>query len=179
MNNIIIYLLPKIYFLTLQKNNNKYIYIYNNNLFFFINITNYSFFFKKILNILELKNNYKNISNINISNYLNDFLFSWDYIFNKKIIFSGKGFKIRKKKNYLFLFFNRSHASLLICNNIIIKKIQKNKILFFYKNWIKYSNTFKNIIQIRPANIYTKRGLRFSRQIILKRKGKGGVQTQQ
>ena len=55
----------------------------------------------------------------------------------------------------------------------------KNKILFFYKNYLKYTNTFNNIIKIRPANIYTKRGLRLSRQIILKRKGKGGVQTQQ
>ena len=107
MKKLIIYLLPNINFITLKKNNKNYIYIYNNNFFFFFNINQYNYYFKKILNILELKNEYKNNSK-NISSYLNNFLFSWNYIFSKKIIFSGKGFKIRKKKNYLFLFFNRS-----------------------------------------------------------------------
>jgi len=178
MSKIIIYLLPNMHFLTLKKNSSNYIYIYNNIYFIFFNANKYKFYFKKILNIIEINTNIKKNAQ-QLSKYLNNFLFSWNYIFSKKIIFSGKGFKIRKKKNFLFLFFNRSHASLLICNNMIIKKIQKNKILFFFKNNMLYNNILKNIVSIRPANIYTKRGLRLSRQTIWKRKGKGGVQAQQ
>jgi hypothetical protein len=175
-NSLTIYLLPNMHFLIIKSNSQQFIYIYNNFFFFFICINNYKYYFNKILNILELNSICLNNS-LHISKYLNNFLFSWDHIFTKKIIFSGKGFKIRKKQNFIFLFFNRAHASLLICNSLIAKKIHKHKMLFFFKNEIIYKNTLKFLIDIRPANIFTKRGLRFSRQMMWKRKGKGGMHT--
>ena len=88
-----------------------------------------------------------------------------------KIKFSGKGYKIKKNsKQSLILLFNRSHTTILWWKNTFIKKIKK------YKLYIKYNNTNKTIIQtllcIRPINIFTKKGLRTSRQILFKKKGK-------
>lgn len=178
MKNIHIYLLPTINFLTLVKNNKNYLYIYTNNWFIYYNINNFFINFKKSINLIELSNKLPITNSREISNILNNFIFSWELIFFKKITFTGKGFKIKKKQKIVYFFFNKSHLSLLICNKIIVKKINKQKILFFYRNNQLYNNILNKIVNIRFANIYTKRGLRFSRQLILKRKGKGGVQPQ-
>lgn len=178
MNKISIYLLPLINFIILTKNKNKFIYIYSNKLFLCLNINNYTIIYKNSINLIELISTYPFKEYKKINNFLNHFLFSWTTFFYKKIMFTGKGFKIKKKKKIVFFFFNKSHVSLVICNTAIIKKINKNKLLFFYKNTNFYNTLLTKILQIRYANIYTKRGLRFSRQIILKRKGKGGVQPQ-
>lgn len=178
MNKIAIYLLPRINFLCLKKNANVYIYIYSSNWFIKANVNNYETVYKKSLNILELSTKQPFYKNKAITTILNNFIFSWETFFFKKVSFTGKGFKIKKKQKIVFFFFNKSHISLLICNSAIIKKINKQKILFFYKNYDLYEKILNKILKIRYANIYTKRGLRFSRQLILKRKGKGGVQPQ-
>lgn len=178
MNKIAIYLLPKINFMCLKKNNTKHIYIYSNQWFIQTNINNYEVTYKKSLHILELSTKQPFYKSKAISTLLNNLLFSWETFFFKKISFTGKGFKIKKKQKIIFFFFNKSHISLLICNSAVIKKINKQKILFFFKNYSLYEKILSKILKIRYANIYTKRGLRFSRQLILKRKGKGGVQPQ-
>lgn len=177
MNKINIYLTNTTKFLVLSKKNINFLFIYSNKLFLSNKIENYIITYRKSLNILELTP--KTPLNIkNITNFLNNFIFSWDFFFHKKITFTGKGFKLKKKQKILFFFFNKSHISLIICNSAILKKLKQNKILFFYKNIKFYNQIFNKILKIRYANIYTKRGLRFSRQLILKRKGKGGVQPQ-
>ncbi len=178
MNKISIYLLPTLNFLTIKKNNNDYIYLYSQKWFLFKNITNYKIAYKKSINIIELVTKQPFYEFKKISSIINTFIFSWESFFFKKITFTGKGFKIKKKQKIIYFFFNKSHISLIICNSAIIKKIHKNKIIFFYKNIKLYDTILNKILKIRYANIYTKRGLRFSRQLILKRKGKGGVQPQ-
>jgi hypothetical protein len=53
---------------------------------------------------------------------------------------------------------------------MFLKKLKK------YKMYIKYNQTqqkiINTIINIRPINIFTKKGLRKSRQILFKKKGK-------
>lgn len=155
--------------LILKKKNLNNLYFYSKTTFFLINLNNFNIKFNKFLNILSL---YK-INNVktNIIKDLNKFLFSWETFFFKKIIFLGKSFKLKKKQN-IFFFFNYSHTVFLIIKNNFLKKIQKNKILFFYKNYLILNNFLKKITNIKQNNIYTKRGLRLSRQLILKRKGK-------
>jgi len=178
MNIITLYLYPKLNFIILKKNTNINIYIYNIYYFFSFSIYNFNLNLKKSLNIVELQNKIPYYNQTKLNHILNNFLFSWNSFFYKKISFSGRGFKKKKKKNCIFLFFNKSHVSLYICNNAILKKLNRNKLLIFYKNWNIYQNNITNILRIRYVNIYTKRGLRLSRQIILKKKGKGGTQTQ-
>ena len=120
-----------------------------------------------LMNSTFLKLKVNNLQNKKLNWFLKQF-----YIcaFNK-IKFSGKGYKIKKNsKQSLILLFNRSHITIIWWKNIILKKLKK------YKIYIKYN--YKNlpmvqtILNTRPVNIFTKKGLRNSRQILKKKKGK-------
>ena len=169
---ITIFLPNNINFLVLNKKNTNNLYIYNKNIFFLININNFQISFNKYLNIIKIKKINEIILNKNINNILNKFIFTWDNFLFKKILFICKSFKLKKKKQNLYFFFNHSHQIFLITLNNYLKKIQKNKILIFYKNFNTLNNFLKRITLIKPNSVYTKRGLRFARQLILKRKGK-------
>lgn len=145
-----------------KKKKNYYLYIYNDNFFCIFKTTKII----KIINTFFLK-----LEDTTTVNKMNKFIKQF-YLCNfTKIKFSGKGYKIKKNsKQSLILLFNRSHTTILWWKNTFIKKIKK------YKLYIKYNNTNKTIIQtllcIRPINIFTKKGLRTSRQILFKKKGK-------
>ena len=53
-----------------------------------------------------------------------------------------------------------------------VKRLGKYKYIFKNKNITKMNLFLNKICQIKPINIYTKRGIRKGRQIIFKRKGK-------
>jgi hypothetical protein len=178
MYNINIYLIPNKKFIILNNKHYTYLYIYNNNNYLCVLLYKTKLIIIKSLNIIKLHLLFPNKNTQLISSILNNFLLNWNIIFYQKITFNGKGFKIKKKKNIIFFFFNKSHISILINYSTIIKKIQRNKLIFFYKNY-NYFNTqfFNKLLNIKYINIYTKRGLRLNRQIVLKKKGKGGTQT--
>ena len=105
-------------FLFLKKNLYKYILIFNKdkNIYikYKININSNIYFIKNINCIfIEIKSFNNQINIINIFNlFLNKQIKSIYFYFNQKIIFFGKGFKIKKlKKNVFNLFFNRSHIN--------------------------------------------------------------------
>ena len=100
---------------------------------------------------------------------MNNFLFTWDNFFFSKIYFLGKGFKLKKINKNIYFNFNYSHIKLLINQDIIIKKIQKTKLILFSKNLHKLNNLCRYILDIKKINVYTKRGLRKSKQIIRKK----------
>jgi len=151
--------------------NNNYIYVYNKNIFLLIKLNNLNFYFNPLLNLLQITI-FKSFYNIKNKNIINNFLFLWDnYVFNK-IYFEGKGFKIKKVSNNTYFNFNHSHLKLFINQKSILKKIQKNKILFFCKNF-NYLKKIKNsITNIKKISFYTKRGIRNSKQIIYLKKNK-------
>jgi ribosomal protein L6P/L9E len=57
---------------------------------------------------------------------------------------------------------------------IQIKKSGKYKFILKGLNQYNLKNTALNITKIKPINVYTLRGLRISRQLVFKRKGKKG-----
>ncbi len=145
-----------------------YIYIYNKNYCCLLKIN-----FKNKITI-----NFKNKITINFKNKIGEglnlikfFLLQFDKCDLVKIKFTGKGYKIKKNsQESLILLFNKSHPTIIWWKNIFIKKLKKYKILIKYNQInIKVKNT---IINVRPINIFTKRGLRMSRQLLLKKKGK-------
>ena len=144
------------------KKNSLHMYIYNTqyNCFILINKKlGYSILNK---NTLEIKSNKaKNV---------NKFLYQFFLCNFTKIKFAGKGYKIKKNNNNnLFLLFNKSHITNIWYKNIVLKKYKK------YKIYIKHIDAFaviQHILNVRPTNIFTKKGLRTSRQIIYKKKGK-------
>ena len=166
----------KFYEYSIFNSKNEYIiYIYTNYYYSVINLNKnneiklkYSqeiFLEKKFL---ENSNNSKKINfNYIFSKYLSQF----NLCCFTKIKFSGKGYKIKKNStNSLVLLFNRSHTTTIWYKNIILKKLKK------YKMYIKYMygdfSIGNTIFNVRPINIFTKKGLRKSRQILLKKKGK-------
>lgn len=160
-----IYLPKNIKFIYL---NNIYIYLYNQNFFLLINFISYNIYFNRFLNILKIIKKKKNEKLYN-KKLLNNFLFTWENFFFSKIYFLGKGFKLKKVNNNIYFNFNYSHIKLLINQNIIIKKIQKTKLVLFSKNLHKLNTLCKDILNIKKINVYTKRGLRKNKQIIRKK----------
>lgn len=172
MKELLIFIPYNINYLVISNKKNDNIYLYNETYYFSIILTKNLLFINKNTNTIKLFdfkfNNINNLANYEIKN----FLFSWDNIYYNKIKFTGKGFKFKKKESNLFLFFNRAHKCFFIGTNIILIRLSKNKVILL-KNNINHLIYDSNIIRsIRSNNIFTKRGLRFSRQIIFKKRGK-------
>lgn len=91
-----------------------------------------------------------------------------------KLKFKGKSFRWYRKKSSLILRFGHSH--LVSWNpapfNIKWRRKGRMKILFFGSNKFDLSFYLSYIIRWRPMNIYHGRGLRFSKQIVIRKSGK-------
>jgi hypothetical protein len=70
--------------------------------------------------------------------------------------------------------FGHSHLNLIFLKNIKLKKITKYKFTLKCSSVNKLNKICKTVCLIKPVNIYTNRGIRISRQVIKKRKGKKG-----
>ena len=66
----------------------------------------------------------------------------------------------------------KSHLTIIKFNKINIKKVGKYKFIIKNLNVIKIKQEIKKITKIKKINFFTLRGLRVSRQIVFKRKGK-------
>jgi len=162
----------------LIKKFNKIILIIFNEKFKFI------LFFKKNNNIKINKNlnfvEYKNIFLKNnyfvINNMFYKFLEKLNKYYFLKIKFKGKGYKIGfyKKIKIINFYFGKSHKSIFAYNNLKIKKLSKYKFMVLKNDFDSLKKIGLKIINIKKINEYTNRGLRLSRQIIIKRKGKKG-----
>lgn len=150
--------------------NNNYILIIYNKKNYIILITLTLIFFKKSNTLLINSNNSISLSFAN--NYLSNFINTWNIFFLKKIKFKGKGYKVVKNKNFLYLIFNHAHLTWFIFFNIICYRLRKQKYIFIYKNFKLLNQIAKNIYNIRPINIFTRRGIRLSKQKIFNKIGK-------
>lgn len=105
---------------------------------------------------------------------VNKFLKTFEFYFFIKIKFKGKGFKIKfnKKLKIIKFFFGRSHITFFKLKRIKLKKITKYKFILKNLNFSKLKTNSMKITKIKPINVYTLRGIRLSKQIIKKRKGK-------
>jgi ribosomal protein L6P/L9E len=117
--------------------------------------------------------NLSSYSNL-LSALVNNILFNFKRLWHIKIKFTGKGFKIKrkKKKKSIKFYFYYSHVNVVILKNSKLKHRKKNRMVI--KTWNKNNigTTLKKILNIKKLNIFTKRGLRCSKQIIFKKTGK-------
>jgi ribosomal protein L6P/L9E len=109
-----------------------------------------------------------------ISKLLNNFLFNFKRLWHVKIKFTGKGFKIKrkKKKKSIKFYFYYSHVNVIMLRCSKLRHRKKNRMII--KTWNKNNIgvTLRKILKIKKLNIFTKRGLRCSKQIIFKKTGK-------
>ena len=177
MHNITQYLAVPIFCsCTILKNKKKFFFFFKNEkIFYWFEIN------KKNANIYKntpgftLKNSHLITQNkiTYLQHVVNNIIKSWDIYFYKKFKFKSKGLKIkRKKKKILKFFFWLSHVNLAIIRNTKIKRIGKQKYIFISSNWIYLKKICQQMQDVRPNDLFTKKGIRFGRQIILKKRGK-------
>lgn len=140
-----------------------YKYITKKKNFFFDKATS-SFCSKSFLSKKVKKlNNIYNISFLNLN-----------YFFFKKFKFTGKGYKIKKvknKKSFQF-FFGYSHKIFLVSGGCQLRKLTKYKLFLITNNKKKLHKISTLLKLVKPVNLFTKRGLRATKQKIFKRPGK-------
>jgi len=128
---------------------------------------------KKIQNILILKILISKPNNNYVCNQqCENLLINWVVTHNIKIKFSGKGYKIIKQSNCFNLSLNTSHPQWFFFFKTISIKIQKQKYLLVNKSIEDLSKVGLSLVKTRMINIYTKRGLRLSKQLVRKKVGK-------
>lgn len=112
LNNIKVSIfLPQHIKVLIINNKNTGLIIYNKKNYIILKIQKVNIY--KLSNTLLINNlcyvNKTNQSNAVIA--LIKYIYLWDLFFIKKIKFKGKGYKIWKNKNMLFLIFNHSHIT--------------------------------------------------------------------
>jgi len=171
--------IPSNYKIIILKNNfnkNIQIFIYNNNWFIKLIFLNLELIqFNKNTNTFKIKTNY---NCINFQNKFYNFLKNINFLKFLKIKFKGKGYKLEffKKKTFngILFHFGSSNIKIIKFNNIIVNKINKYKYILLYNNLKKLKNIGIVNTNIKKINPYTLRGLRLSKSIIFKKKGKKG-----
>ena len=142
-----------------------------------LNLIKCNLLLDKFSNSLVISQKEIYLDNNKISKNIFNFLKSWDIFFFLKVKFKGKGFRIKflKKLKLVKFFFGRSHKTFILFRLVLLKKINKYKFILKGLKKSKLIENAKKIVNIKPINYYTLRGLRKSRQIIFKRKGKKGT----
>jgi hypothetical protein len=90
-----------------------------------------------------------------------------------KLKFKGKGYYIYKNsRNTITPQFGYSHRLYLYAFFINVTFLTKSTLLLFGLNYKQVNFLSQKIYHWRPVNIFTNRGVRFSKQIIYKKSGK-------
>lgn len=90
-----------------------------------------------------------------------------------KLKFKGKGYYIYKNyRNTITPQFGYSHRLYLYSFSVYVKFLNKTTLVCFGLNQNNVNSTSKKLFSWRPINIFTSRGVRFSKQIFYKKSGK-------
>lgn len=152
-----------------------YLYIFNDTYFFLLPIAkkflllNYNY----NLNFINFKFIFLNNFYSLFLNFYKNIFFSFSKLFFIKIKFKGKGYYIYKNnRNTIALQFGYSHLYYLYSFFITVKFLTKTNILMFGINKNDIISSANSLYRVKPINIFTGKGIRFSRQIIYRKTGK-------
>ncbi len=169
-------------FTFLQKKINKLhlnkeflIFLYSSFYYFIlpVNSTFIKINYNKQISILSFLYFYNNNFNKIFWSFFKIIFYSFSKIFFKKIKFKGKGYYIYKNlRNTIALQFNYSHIKRLYFFFFHVKFLSKTSIILFGTSFKKINFLTKKLFLVRPMNIFTGKGMRFTRQIIYRKTGK-------
>ena len=101
---------------------------------------------------------------------------SFFFIYVKKLKFKGKGYYIFKnKRNTITFRFGYSHRLYLYFFKFNVKFLSKTSILLYGLNKNELQSHAFLLKNVRPYNLFTGKGIRFTRQIIYKKIGKAST----
>jgi hypothetical protein len=164
-------------FIIFKKKNTPltYLYIYSENYFFVLPflrnflLLKYDFQINCFIFNFFFKNNFYSL----FWNYFKLIFYSFSKLFFCKLKFKGKGYYIYKNtRNTLALQFGYSHLLYLYSFFLNIKFLTKTSILLFGVNLEDIYFMGHSFYKLKPVNIFTGKGIRFSKQIIYKKTGK-------
>ena len=105
--------------------------------------------------------------------YIKFFLCAFSRIFFKKLKFKGKGYYVYKnKRNTIAFRFGYSHIKRVFASYNYVRFLSKTSIIIYGLDKYKISKTAKMVKIVRPINIFTAKGMRFTRQILYRKTGK-------
>lgn len=95
-------------------------------------------------------------------------------VFTRKIRFTGKGYRIKKSPSgkSTKMTFGHSHRVHTLCASCRVLRLAKQKFIFFSNRPGDLLRDALLVRRVRKPSPYTKRGLRLSRDSMLKRPGK-------
>lgn len=169
---------------TTNCDSNVSVYLFNDRFFFIIRLSYLLLKYNPKSNDIYIGNQCSNILydtklrfNSLLFNKLNDLLYTWDSYYCNKLVIDGKAYRITKFiKNNFKLMFGRSHMVILLTRGIFLRKKKKIKKKFMFygvnKSIVKMCSLLSR--SIRPNDMFTDRGIRFSKQINNRKLGKKG-----
>lgn len=158
-------------------NNGVLSYFFSSQYFFWLNFhLNFtSILFDRNANSLELNFRYKNNFYSLYWKTFKGIIYSFSKVFFKKLRFRGKGFYIYKNfRNTVAMQFGYSHRVRVHLYKLSLKFITKTSVFLYGINKQNLSAASFNLKNVRSINIFTGKGIRFTRQIIYKKTGKVG-----
>jgi hypothetical protein len=160
---------------TLPIKKNTLIFLYSESYFFIFPI--YSFYNKIYYDphtsCYFFKDYYRNTFFLLFWKKFQKIFHSFTRIFFRKIKFKGKGYYIYKnKRNTIAMRFGYSHIKRLFFFFTYVKFLSKTSIIIFGINSTSINKASTILTNVRPINIFTSKGVRFTRQIIYKKQGK-------
>jgi len=157
----------------IKKNKGRYLIIFNENFFIKYKLSNnFKLFFSKNCWNLNLKTWSVVISASRVESLTRSINSTIGSYFLKKITFKGKSYKIKKKRKFFFLTLNKAHFEIINWNNFFFKKIKKNKMIVKGSSAENINRVSNLIINLRKINIFNRRGLKITKSILLKKRGK-------
>lgn len=78
----------------------------------------------------------------------------------------------REKNRFMRYFFGHSHYKMIKFNKSVLLKLNKQKFIVYNISLTTILKIIKSVKKVKPVNLFTKRGLKYTRQIISKRRGK-------
>ena len=100
-------------------------------------------------------------------------LHSFSKLFFQKLKFKGKGYYIYKNiRNTITPQFGHAHRIYLYSFYVSVKFLTKTTVFLFGSSKRDILTTARSIYSAKPINVFTGRGVRFSRQIVYKKTGK-------
>jgi ribosomal protein L6P/L9E len=161
--------------ITNMQKKKQYLYLYSSAYFFKLPLPSLkkSITFDRNSNLFKLNTLYTNALSRTFFKNFSKCVSTFTLPIFKKIKFKGKGYYIYKNyRNTITPQFGHSHRMYLYSFFTPVKFLTKTSILLFGTNKSDILNSSKKIKALRPINIFTGRGVRFSKQPIYKKAGK-------
>ena len=147
-------------------NSFSFLYIHSKEKFSLLKILTTSFSINFYLKYIWLE------ESIKITNFFQKLIKSWTSFFFSKYLITGKGFKLKKKKNLSIINFNTSHNFFFFQKILILQKLNKRKFLLISLSSINLIKVKQNFISLFIKNIFLKKNIKISRNFMLFKKKK-------